>query len=133
MAKEIQFQDSTGEKYYPLPSWPIGSIYISVINTNPKAYFGGTWEQIAKGRTLVGVDPSQVEFNTVKKTGGSKHLQRHTHTLKGSTAGASNKAETVAYGSFISGTEMYALSESGIGDSGNLQPYFTCYIWLRIA
>ena len=54
------------------PWWPVGSIYLSVNNTNPSSYFGGTWEQIAKGRTLVGVDTSDTDFNTVKKIGGEK-------------------------------------------------------------
>ena len=48
MAKEIQFQDSTGEKYYPLPSWPIGTVIITSSNTNPSVYYGGTWELIDK-------------------------------------------------------------------------------------
>ena len=33
--------------------------------------------------TLVGVDTSQTEFNTVKKTGGSKHLQAHSNNYGG--------------------------------------------------
>lgn len=47
--------------------YPIGAIYLSIDSTNPTKLFGGTWEQIAQGRTLVGVDTSQTEFNTVKK------------------------------------------------------------------
>ena len=34
--------------------YPIGSIYLSVNNTNPGTLFGGTWEQISQGRALVG-------------------------------------------------------------------------------
>lgn len=52
--------------------YPVGSIYISTSQTNPGSIFGGTWEQFAAGRTLVGVDPMQSEFNQVQKTGGSK-------------------------------------------------------------
>lgn len=54
--------------------WPVGSIYISVNNTNPSTYFGGTWEAFGTGRCLVGVDTSQSEFNTVMKTGGEKNI-----------------------------------------------------------
>ena len=39
--------------------YPVGAIYLSINNTNPGVLFGGTWEQIAQGRTLVGVDTSQ--------------------------------------------------------------------------
>lgn len=56
--------------------YPIGSIYTSVINTNPNTYFGGTWVAFGSGRTLVGVDAGQTEFDTVEETGGAK-----THTL----------------------------------------------------
>lgn len=59
-----------------LDLWPVGSIYTSVVNTNPSAYFGGTWVAFGAGRTLVGVDTGQTEFDTVEETGGAK-----THTL----------------------------------------------------
>ena len=47
--------------------FPIGAVYISVSSVNPGSYFGGSWEQIAKGRTLVGVDTNDDDFKTVKK------------------------------------------------------------------
>lgn len=72
MAKAVQLKDKNGNKVFAAPWMPIGSIYISVINQNPSNYFGGTWEQFANGRTLVGVDTSQTEFNSVEKTGGSQ-------------------------------------------------------------
>ena len=34
--------------------YPVGSIYMSANNTNPSVLFGGTWEQISKGRFLIG-------------------------------------------------------------------------------
>lgn len=76
--------------------YPIGSIYISVVSTNPNTLFGfGTWSAFATGRTLVGLDSGQTEFDTVEETGGSKthtlttdempthtHIQdAHTHTI----------------------------------------------------
>jgi microcystin-dependent protein len=42
--------------------YPVGSIYLSANNTNPGTLFGGTWEQISQGRTLVG--QGVVEANT---------------------------------------------------------------------
>lgn len=33
---------------------PVGSIYLTLDNTNPSTLFGGTWEQISQGRTLLG-------------------------------------------------------------------------------
>lgn len=59
--------------------YPIGSIYLSVKNTNPSKWFGGTWVSWGTGRVPVGVDTTQTEFNAVEKTGGSKYLQSHKH------------------------------------------------------
>ena len=138
MSKSIQLKNNENEKMYPHPYYPVGSIYLSVNNINPSKWFGGTWEQIAKGRTLVGVDTSQTEFNTVKKTGGSKFLQKHNHDFKHmgrplywdsnlSSMGGLTSGSTVQY------TWDSKTADTGEGNSGNLQPYFTCYIWCRTA
>lgn len=44
----IQFKDKNGNNYYPCP-FPIGFVYISVNNINPRTYFGGTWERVSGG------------------------------------------------------------------------------------
>ena len=81
MSKSIQLKNINNEKIYPHPYYPVGSIYLSINDTNPSKWFGGTWKQIAKGRTLVGVDTNDTDFNTVKKTGGNKTIDlQHTHT-----------------------------------------------------
>lgn len=136
MNKSIQLKNKDNEKMYPHPYYPVGSIYLSVNDTNPSKWFGGTWEQIAKGRTLVGVDTSQTEFNTVKKTGGSKYLQKHTHGIP--QAHPWNNKTSSHYTLLRTNTEYITeynvnTGEAGTGDSGNLQPYFTCYIWCRTA
>jgi hypothetical protein len=52
---------------------PVGSIYLSVTADNPASTLGyGTWVAFAQGRVLIGVDPTDPDFNTVLKTGGSK-------------------------------------------------------------
>lgn len=65
----------------------IGDCIISVNAENPSKNFSGTWQLLCPGRTLVCVDTSQSEFNTLKKTGGSKthtlttaQMPSHTHT-----------------------------------------------------
>lgn len=136
--------------------YPVGSIYLSVNDTDPSKCFGGTWVQIAKGRTLVGVDTNDADFNTVQKTGGSKYLQKHNHTgstgkgwtsfirqvgLAG-TSSAPNHApgyqsagyeDRVNTSNFCGSNHIhnFTTEDTGSGDSGNLQPYFTCYIWCR--
>ena len=66
--------------------FPVGAIYISVNNVNPGTFLGGTWASFGSGRTLVGVDAEDTDFDTVEKTGGEKahalsagELPSHTH------------------------------------------------------
>ena len=129
--------------------YPIGAIYLSVDSTNPTKLFGGTWEQIAQGRTLVGVDDSQTEFNTVKKTGGEKKHQlkieempSHNHLLCGSPADSADWIDGVQRVKYDvnkkTASNTYTLAQPVFNTGGsqahnNLQPYYTCYIWLRIA
>lgn len=55
---------------------PIGSLEINTSGINPSEYLGGGWESFGSGRTLVGVDSSDSDFDTAEETGGEK-----THTL----------------------------------------------------
>lgn len=139
----------TGSADYKIPVdsiYPINSIYLSLSDTNPSALFGGVWEQIAKGRTIVGVDPSQEEFDSPKKTGGNKYLQNHNHYLNlGANAGvgslnggyglifANPRYEIITDNNPVGEFTGWGVGYTGIGDSENLQPYYTCYIWCRIA
>lgn len=141
MSKSIQLKNKDNEKMYPHPYYPIGSIYLSVNNINPSKWFGGTWEQIAKGRTLVGVDTSQTEFNTVKKTGGEKthkliesEMPIHRHRTAIDFGGNESLDNYTGYG-YNSASRYYNQTSYAGGDQphNNLQPYFTCYIWCRIA
>lgn len=63
-----------------LQVYPVGSIYMSTVNTNPSTLFGGTWVAWGSGRVPVGVNTSDSDFNTSEKTGGSKAMQKHSHT-----------------------------------------------------
>lgn len=70
-------------------AYPVGSIFMSTIATNPATQLGvGTWAAWGTGRVPVGVDAAQTEFNTTEKTGGAKthvltatNLPTHTHTM----------------------------------------------------
>jgi len=55
-------------------AYPVGSIYMSVTNTNPSAFFGGTWVAWGTGRVPVGVNASDTNFSTVEKTGGASTI-----------------------------------------------------------
>lgn len=52
---------------------PVGAVYVSVSATNPGTSLGyGTWTAFGGGRTLVGLDAGQSEFDTAEETGGAK-------------------------------------------------------------
>lgn len=125
----------------PVAFYPVGAIYMSVDSTNPSEIFGGTWEEFAKGRVLVGVDASQTEFNEVEKTGGEKKhtltideipSHRHPYGDYFGIAGGT-KFNVVAYNNVTSYPEGGTVATGGGKAHNNLQPYITCYMWKRIA
>ena len=126
--------------------YPIGSIYISTNSTNPSLLFGGVWESFGAGRTLVGVDTSQAEFNTVQKTGGEKtyrltyaEMPTHNHNMyslnnsgDGTITGGGGITQDsgAPYKTYYA---KFAMENSGGNQAhNNLQPYITVYMWRRI-
>ncbi len=107
--------------------------------------FNTTWVAFSQGRTLVGVDPYQPEFNVVNKTGGTKtvtlnvnQIPRHKHgagfTRTGN--GPHNYGEGLAFG--IGNQRLYTRKDMFDNTGGgkahpNLPPYKTIYIWQRIS
>ena len=80
---------------------PVGSIYQNDRNaTNPTTLLGyGVWESLGPGRVLVGIDPSDTDFDTVGNTGGAKTVTLTTneipiHNHPGSTSTAGSHAHT---------------------------------------
>ena len=49
-----------------LSAYPVGSIYQSTNSTSPAALFGGTWQEIAQNRVLMGASGSHAAGTTVK-------------------------------------------------------------------
>ena len=72
-----------------LQAYPVGSIYMSVVETNPAELFGGTWEAMP-GRVLIGAGVSDFDINYVAGTRGgsrartltSSNIPKHTHTVE---------------------------------------------------
>lgn len=159
MSKSIQLKNKDNEKMYPHPYYPVGSIYLSVNDANPSNWFGGSWELIAQGRTLVGVDTNDTNFNTVKKTGGNKEhthttgdcaltieqIPSHRHTINdpfykfseltygmvGQVFKGDKYQEHTTYTDYTGGNKAH--NHGSTGSSNNFPPYFTCYIWCRTA
>jgi hypothetical protein len=144
--------------------YPIGSQYVNFTDgTNPGTLFGfGTWERIAEGRVVVGVDSADTDFDTAEETGGEKthtltesempsHNHsgstsadgEHTHSFyyvsgdgSGSTGGIDYETRTnkSTITTSSNGEHFHTISSSGGGSAhNNLQPYITAYIWKRVA
>lgn len=130
--------------------FPVNKIVIFNDNDDHSNYLGFTWERIATGKTLVGIDSSDTDFNTIGKIGGEK-----THKLTVSEIPSHNH-KGIYYennGGRISlsvmGTGGYTLSWSTDGKAdksdiqteytgggkahNNLQPYQVVAYWQRIA
>lgn len=135
--------DQTGA----LACFPIGSIYQSTDPTSPAALFGGTWEQIASERVLMGASSSHKAGTTVKSG-----LPNITGTANGGVLSVSTPQSNGAFGathydsslSYLSGdvrrlstyNRTFDASRSNpiYGASDTVQPAaYYVYIWHRVA
>lgn len=57
-----------------LALFPVGAIYLTAGNTNPGTFLGGTWVQIAQGRTLIGVGTLGSDTYAAGATGGAARV-----------------------------------------------------------
>ena len=112
--------------------FPIGSIYMSVTNTNPSNSFGGTWVLWGQGRVPIGVDTSQSEFNSVEKTGGTKIS---TQINTGSSSYGYTLSSQAGYNdrTLVGSLSYGSTHDEKSADISLLQPYITCYMWKRTA
>lgn len=139
--RAVYLKDKNGNKLVSVPYYRVGDLFLTTIATNPSSYLGGKWELFGPGRTLVCVDTSQTEFNLVKKIGGEKEhtltvdempSHRHPYGDYFGIAGGS-KFHVVAYNNVTSYPEGGTVATGGNKPHNNLQPYITCYIWIRTA
>ena len=128
--------------------YPIGAIYITTTSVNPGIlWVGTTWVSFGAGRTLVGLNSNDGDFDQVEETGGAK-----THTLSTNEMPQHNHT----YGDYWITTHPYYMWSSAApqnmwgmnnkynearatgyrGESyahNNLQPYIVTYMWKRTA
>lgn len=124
--------------------FPVGTIIKTVRNVNPSTYLGGTWVSWGSGRTPVGVDTSQTEFNAVEKKGGEKSVKltvseipphNHKYTIPFEVSGEFENARDGGFyesGFYLENTETTTSAGGGLAHN-NLPPYITCYMWKRTA
>ena len=127
-----------------LSNHPVGSIYMSVENTNPSTLFGGIWIDWGSGRVPVGVDTSDSDFNSIEKIGGEKthtltvnEMPPHEHGFDtGGTISYTEKGVQTGSGANcpqLTGGGNATTQTGGGMTHNNLQPYITCYMWKRVA
>lgn len=124
--------------------YPIGSIYVSTVSTNPNTLFGfGTWAAYAAGSVIIGVGTSDQSFSAGATGGESAHtlntseIPSHAH---GSADGndfvttGTSPATLSTGGTPVSGAGGTSTANAGGGAShNNLPPYIVAYIWKRTA
>jgi len=134
-----------------LASWPVNSVYTSIVSTNPSSLFGGTWVAFSEGRVLVG-KASSGTFSSAGDEGGHEthtlteaQMPTHDHAnnlrVEASTATLvdTSKATSVASGTQLDHITSTSTSSTDTGDAGsgsahnNLQPYIVVYFFKRTA
>lgn len=120
--------------------YPVGSIYISTSEVNPSTYSPDTkWEAFAQGKTLVGVDLSDTDFDAAEKTGGEKKHMLRTKELAhdayiGNADAGGGESNYVINGLVPQGNWFGFHGGLKNQDAFNImQPYVTVYIWRRTA
>ena len=131
-----------------LADHPVGSIYQSTDPTSPAALFGGTWQEIAQNRVLMGAGSSHAAGSTVEA--GLPNITGRAGPDE--QAGFYNVNRPNAYGAFYGGGKSYDWAASGTsapgkdlcfdasrsnpiyGRSNTVQPAaYYVHIWRRVA
>ncbi len=116
-------------------TYPVGSIYMSTVSTNPKDLFGGTWEALG-GRFLIGANDS---YKAGATGGEATHkltiaeMPAHTHGYK-LAYGGNDPARGLNYGTNYVGTFLdgdFVNDRGGNGPHNNMPPYLSVYMWKR--
>jgi len=116
--------------------WPVGSIFISVVATNPTILLGfGTWVAFGTGRFLVGIDTSDADFDVVKETGGAK-IHKHSVDVASTVSEGPSATIEVASGTgatVATSTHTHNVDPAAVDSAivSNIPPYIVCYFWER--
>lgn len=90
--------------------YPVGSIYLTVVDTNPSTYFGGTWERI-KDRFILASGDSYAP-NTTGGSSSHTHEFYHSHNVPG-TSHSHTLSDAFAYIS-IYAKQVFIKKRSGV-------------------
>ena len=126
-----------------LAAYPVGSIFQTVSRTSPAALFGGTWQEIAWNRVLMGAGSTHPAGATVEAglpniTGSFvADVKKGEHKVSGAFTAGNAIASTGEYNNF-SDVYKFSLDASKsnaiYGRSATVQPAaYYVHIWRRVA
>ena len=126
-----------------LSAYPVGSIFQTVSTTSPAELFGGTWQEIAFNRVLMGAGSGHAADTTVEAglpniTGSFvADVKKGEHKVSGAFTAGSAIATTGEYNNF-SNVYKFSLDASKsnaiYGRSATVQPAaYYVHIWRRVA
>ena len=129
-----------------LAAYPVGSIYQSTDPTSPAALFGGSWEEIASERVLMGASSTHAAGSTVKaglpnlkgSFSGVASGQFPNFSNSGALSISRNNSmagyEGGSYGAICNVSLDASKSSSIYGASSTVQPAaYYVHIWHRVA
>lgn len=134
-------------------AWPIGSVFMSVVSTNPATLLGfGTWAIFGAGKVLVSLDTGDSDFDTSEETGGVKTVtltgaqsgtSAHSHSTKfltssGGSSGSFTNADNTsgsnsATNLTTTGTVQNSSEANASSSHTNVQPYIVVHMFKRTA
>nr|DAM15112.1 MAG TPA: baseplate protein [Caudoviricetes sp.] len=126
-----------------LAAYPVGSIFQTVSSTSPAALFGGTWQEIAQNRVLMGASYAHAAGTTAEAglpniTGSFvANVRAGKHTVSGAIT-ASNRLATTGADNSDAEVHKFSLDASKsnaiYGRSATVQPAaYYVHIWRRVA
>jgi len=119
--------------------YPVGSIYLSTVETSPATLFGGTWEQI-KDRFLLAAGDSYSAGDVggeAEHTLTTSEMPAHTHksspAVWHSVCGTGHYGLTYGSGMNTASDQISTTSAGGGAAHNNMPPYLAIYAWKRTA
>lgn len=126
-----------------LAAYPVGSIFQTVSSTSPAALFGGSWQEIAQNRVLMGASYAHAAGSTVEAglpniTGSFVANVRNGRNAVSGAFTASNQTGTTGADNSDAGIYTFSLDASKsnaiYGRSATVQPAaYYVHIWRRVA
>lgn len=155
VAQAVASATTAIEKQAKLDAHPVGSYYFSDDSTSPATLFGGTWEALPAGYTLIAQGSGTDDFGSFTYTAGQKYGERmhkltveemptHNHQVADWTLVVSNNFNSGNY-SMTSGStfdsannqrskqDNRTVSAGGSQAHNIVQPSMAVYGWRRTA